>query len=118
MLQNTRLAALVKFSHRVTVYVPGTDGVNTAADTTAWVEKTARALSTMFGGATSTAARGYWIANSGETVREDTTMVFAYAKEADLQEHADSLMDFITEMKQELRQEAVALEINGEMYFI
>ena len=45
-------------------------------------------------------------------------MVFAYASDKDLQEQIGCVVDHCEALKAEMGQEAVALEINGEMYFI
>ena len=46
------------------------------------------------------------------------TVVFAYAADAALQEHVGRVVELCEELKREMGQEAIALEINGEMYFI
>ena len=51
-------SGLFSLSHRVTVYVPGTCGVDTQADTREQVERVAASLSVWFGGATSTPCAG------------------------------------------------------------
>lgn len=48
----------------------------------------------------------------------NTTVVFAYAADAALQEHVGRVVELCEELKREMGQEAIALEINGEMYFI
>ena len=75
-------------------------------------------LSELFGGATSTPALGYWMSPAAGLVAEATTVVFAYAADAALQEHVGRVVELCEELKREMGQEAIALEINGEMYFI
>ena len=107
-INNAKLKACIKLSSKVTVYVPATNGVADAADNTEQVKKTAALLADLFGGSTSTAG----------LVAENTTVVFAYASDADLQNGIAAVVDHCEALKQEMGQEAVALEINGEMYFI
>ena len=45
-------------------------------------------------------------------------MVFAYAGEEDLRNNLDKVIDFCENLKEEMKQDAVALELNGEMFFI
>ena len=45
-------------------------------------------------------------------------MVFAYCKDQDLEEKIDIIITELETLKTELKQEAIAMEINGEMYFI
>lgn len=117
-INNTTLKQCLKLSSKVTVYVPATNGVDTAADNTEQVKATAALLSECFGGATSTPALGYWLSPVAGLVAENTTVVFAYASDADLQQNIGRVVDHCEALKAEMGQEAVALEINGEMYFI
>lgn len=117
-IQNAKLKACIKLSHKITVYVPATNSVDTAADNTEQVKRIAALLADCFGGSTSTAALGYWLSPAVGLVAENTTVVFAYAAEKDLQEHIGRVVEHCETLKAEMGQEAVALEINGEMYFI
>ena len=118
MLQNSKLKNIFKLSSRVTVYVPSTIDINTEIDTTKYLDKTATLLSDCFGGATSTPALGYWVSPTAGLVKEKTTMIFAYCDEKSLNEKIDSVIDWCETMRVELKQDAIALEINGEIYFI
>ena len=85
---------------------------------TEYVNKTAILLSECFGGATSTPALGYWTSPTAGLVKEKTTLVFAYADENSLNENLEKVVDWCESLKTELKQDAIALELNGEMYFI
>lgn len=87
-------------------------------DNSAWVEACATLLSNCFGGATSCEALGYWTSPKAGLVKERTTQVFAYCSDADLSAKIEVIIDFCEVVKAEMGQDAVALEINGEMYFI
>lgn len=117
-IQNAKLKACIKLSHKVTVYVPATSGVSTAADNTEQVRRTASLLADCFGGSTSTAALGYWLSPVAGLIAENTTVVFAYAAEADLQANVGRVVEHCEALKVEMGQEAVACEIDGDMYFI
>ena len=113
-----RLKNMFKLSSKITVYVPSTCDINKPIDNSAWVDATATLLSNCFGGATSCEALGYWTSPTAGLVKERTTQVFAYCSDADLQAKIESVIDLCEAMKKELSQDAIALEINGEMYFI
>lgn len=113
-----KLQNLFKLSSKVTIYVPATTGVDVAADNTQQVNDTAALLADLFGGSTSTAALGYWLSPAAGLVAEKTTLVFAYASDEALQAHIDDVVAWCQKLKAEMSQEAVALEINGEMYFV
>jgi hypothetical protein len=109
---------MFKLSSKVTVYIPSTKNINETINNTEHVNSCASLLSECFGGATSTPALGYWMSNTVGLVKESTTMVFAYASDSDLQSNIEKVITFCENLKTELTQDAIALEINGEMYFI
>lgn len=118
MIQNAKLQNMFKLSSKVTVYIPSTTDINKTIDNSEYVNQCASLLSECFGGATSTPALGYWMSNTVGLVKENTTMIFAYASESDLQANIEKVIDYCENLKTELSQDAIALEINGEMYFI
>ena len=115
---NAKLKNLFKLSSKITVYIPSTVNINQKIDNKKYVDEAASLLSSLFGGATSCETLGYWMSPSAGLVKEHTTMVYAYCNDTDLQEHAEEVIDFCENLKKELSQDSVALEINGEMYFI
>lgn len=118
MTANNRLKAMFSLKSKITVYIPATVNINETIDNTEFVNKAATLLSECFGGATSTEALGYWVSDTVGLVKENTTMVFAYAGEDDLKKNLDKVIDFCQDLKTEMKQDAVALELNGEMFFI
>lgn len=118
MVANSRLKNMFKLGSKVTVYVPSTIDININIDTTEYINKTAELLSGAFGGATSTEALGYWLSSTSGLIKEKSNMVFAYCTDIQLNENIEKIVDWCETMKNELKQEAIALEINGEMYFI
>ncbi len=117
-LENARLMNCLKLSSKITVYVPATNNINEHVDNSEQVNRTATLLSSLFGGATSTPALGYWVSPAAGLVAEKTTVVFAYASDSDLQKYIGEVVDLCEDLKQQMSQDAIALEINGEMYFI
>lgn len=118
MLENAKLKNMFKLSSKITVYIPATSDINKPIDNTVYVENCATLLSTYFGGATSCQVLGYWTSPSAGLVKEKTTQVFAYCSDSDLQKYIEVVIDFCEKLKSDLKQDSVALEINGEMYFI
>lgn len=118
MTTNKTLQNLFKLSSKVSILVPATINIDEEIDNTPFVEKTAALLAECFGGSTSSQALGYWKTAAGELVKEKTTIVYAYCKESDLQNNIEKIIDHAEQLKKDMSQEAIALEINGEMYFI
>lgn len=112
------LKTALKLSAKVAIYVPGTCGVDIAADNTAVVEKVAAALSTMFGGATAQKAEGFWCSDVAGLVKENTTIVYAFCSPADLEQHISDVVTIAQEIKHDLQQEAVSVELDGTLYII
>lgn len=117
-MNNKKLLNAFKLSSKITVYIPATNNINKEIDNSKYVNECAALLSECFGGATSTPALGYWLSNVEGLVKENTTLVFAYCKESDLEKNLDKVVTYCDNIKKELNQEAIALELNGEMYFI
>ena len=118
MIKNARLEKLFVLSHKVTVYVPATMNDENGAheiDNTKYVDDMAHTLANLFGGATSTDAIGYWVSDARGLEKEKTRMVFAYAESLD---NIDVVIDKCEALKTELNQDAIALEIDGQMFFI
>lgn len=108
----------IKLSSSIKIFVPSTINVNEIADTQKNVDKTLRFLSSICGGATASNALGTWISSSGELVKEGVTLVIAYTNQSVLEANIEHIIDFCIAMKIELTQEAIAMEINNELYFI
>lgn len=116
-MKNARLENLFKLTGKVEIYVPATVNINEEIDNTEYVDKVLSVLSDCFGGATSTQALGAW--RSGNVlIKERTTLVYAHCGESDLNKNIDKVIDLCEELKKKMTQEAIAMTINGEMYFI
>lgn len=113
----TCMRNLIPYSHKVTIYVPGTIGISKAADTKPWVSKAAELMTGLFGGATATAALGYWQSKKEGLVQENTTMVFAYAETLN-DDNMTAVLMFCNDLKQALAQEAISLEVDNVLYLV
>ena len=106
-----------KLPHSVAVTIPSTVSVDVVADTSEWVTKFQREMSGIFGGTTTTTARGGWVSDSVGLVLEDVTVVTSYAKrlkKSDLERVKALLLD----MKNVLAQEAVLVTIDGQAFLL
>lgn len=113
-----KLKNMFKLSSKITVYIPSTMDINKKIDTSEYIDACATLLSNCFGGATATNALGCWTSPTMGLVKEKTTLVFAYCTTEQLDNNIEKIVDFCENMKTELKQDAIALELNGEMYFI
>lgn len=108
----------VQLPHRVAVYVPSTQDVNHAADNAEQVQRVARELSEMFGGATATTARGFWVSDSAGLVAESVTIVYASCTDKQYHEQVPEVLRIAQRIKAEMQQEAVSVELDGVLYLI
>lgn len=108
----------VTLPQRVALYVPGTQGADTATDNAAQVERVAAEFSRMFGGATAQESNGFWMSNTAGLVRETVTIVYTNCTADQLRERLPDVLTLAQQIKREMAQEAVSAEINGTLYII
>ena len=110
-----QLKNLVKLSHKVTFYVPSQSENFEAVENV--TDEVARTFTDLFGGSTSTSAIGYWTHVDGRLAKESVTLVFSYAEKL-TDASIDAVYNLALSIKARLGQESIAIEINGELYFI
>lgn len=103
---------------KVSIYVPSTVNVNESTENTEQVKKVIGELAAMFGGATASKAVGGWVCASGETVLEEVTIVYSFCTSEQLKEHFIDVYAIAERIKKEMAQEAVTLEVNGQVKFV
>lgn len=111
-------AGALELPQRVALYVPGTQDINHATDNAAQVERVAREFCGWFGGATAQQSAGYWISDNAGLVREATTIVYAACTADQLRERLPDVLTLAQQIKQDMAQEAVSVELNGTLYII
>lgn len=117
-MQDLRPTNAARLPGRIAVYVPGTSGVDAAADTSAYVDAAATLFSKLFGGASAQSVRGYWMSDAAGLVKEETTVIYSFTDAAALESSLPAVLDFCEKMKSELQQEAISLEMQGALYLI
>jgi hypothetical protein len=116
-----RLVDRIERVNQIAAFIPSTRDVSQAAsreETDAVVQRTLHYFSQRFGGATSAPAQGAWHSEQAGVVSEGVHLVMSYATEDDLSRHLDDVIEFIRQLKTELRQEAMALEINRKLMLV
>ena len=103
---------------KVGIYVPSTQNVNESVDNSEQVKSVIKELSVLFGGATASDAVGGWVTESGEIVVEHVTIVYSFCTSEQLKDHFDDIYSIAQRIKKEMTQEAVTLEINGQVKFV
>jgi CRP-like cAMP-binding protein len=112
------LADRLKRTNQVRVYIPTTVDVAQQIDTSAYANEALELLGNLFGGATSDGAEGVWRSENEGLVGETVYIVTSYVTQSDLDRHLERVLDFVDRMKHELKQEAMALEVNERLMLI
>ena len=103
--------------HKVGVYVPSTIDVDTAINTFAIVREVEEALIECNGGITSIQGRGGWDGEEYGIVRESVVIVYSFC--AEITPELDSLLLGIAlDLKVKLRQQSIAIEIDGKLHLV
>lgn len=111
-------AGALELPQRVALYVPGTQDINHATDNAAQVERVARDFCGWFGGATAQESTGFWMSDTAGLVRESVTIVFAACTAAQLREHLPDVLQLAQQIKAEMQQEALSIQIDEALYII
>ena len=111
---------MTTLKNKVEIYVPGTYKGNRPARImqSFKVKKIAKALAVMFGGATATKAEGYYISDTKGLIKEKQMIVFACCNDNRLIQYKEQVKQLAAELRDEMKQEAITITINGEMSFI
>lgn len=115
---DAKLSGLIELSCSVRVYVPGTVGVDAAADTSAQTDATRRLLADAFGGATTIDALGSWVSPTAGLVDEHVRVVQSHCTSDQLSANIDRVLAHARTLRRDMAQEAIALEINGKLYLV
>ncbi len=102
-------------SNHLGIFIPTTFEVDKQIDTSEYIDRTLKFLGKRFGGATSEEVKGVWNSEEIGLVGEKLYKVHTYATTKDLKTHLDEVVEYVRVIKHELRQEAMALEINRKL---
>lgn len=105
-------------NNHIGIFIPTTFDVNTYLDTSEYIDRTLEFLGERFGGATSEEAKGIWNSEDIGLVGEKLFKVHTYATSKDLKKFMDEVVEFVKVIKEELKQEAMAMEINQKLTLI
>ncbi len=103
---------------QIGLFIPTTVDVDKEIDTAEYVNRALNFLAERFGGATSKEASGVWNSSEIGLVGEKVFIVHTYVTPSDLNKYLDEIIEFIKVLKVELRQEAMALEVNQQLTLI
>jgi CRP-like cAMP-binding protein len=105
-------------TNQLGIFIPTTVDVNQQIDSTVYVRRTLDFLAERFGGATSKEADGVWNSQEVGLVGEKVYIVHTYLTHAALNQYMDEVIEYVKTLKTELKQEAMAIEINQKLTLI
>lgn len=107
-------------TNQIGVYIPTTTDVDQVVDTTSYIDKTIAFLGSLFGGeaATSNEAHGVWNSDEVGLVSEDIFIVRTFVTQAELDRYLGDVLEYVEQLKEELSQEAMAVEVNQKLMLI
>lgn len=108
----------LSLNHALAIFVPSTMDVSQQTDNTQQVQQALAFLGTIFGGATSSNAEGVWRSEESGLVTEQVTIVRTFVSAKALESHLDTVIDFASGLKRDMKQEAVAISIDNQLILV
>ncbi|GAB4152997.1 MAG: hypothetical protein Fur0021_18310 [Candidatus Promineifilaceae bacterium] len=108
----------LSLNHALAIFVPSTVDVNQQTDNTQQVQQALAFLGSIFGGATSSNAEGVWRSEESGLVTEQVTIVRTFVSAKALESNLDSVIDFASGLKRDMKQEAVAISIDNQLILV
>ncbi len=108
----------LSLTQTVAIFIPSTMDVDTVVENDEQVQAALSFLGGLFGGATSSNASGVWKSEESQLVVEKVSIVRSFVSEKALQRHLDEVIAFAGQIKEEMKQEAVAIDVNNELVLI
>ncbi len=108
----------LSLNHALAIFVPSTIDVSQQTDNTQQVQQALSFLGSIFGGATSSNAEGVWRSEESGLVTEQVTIVRTFVSAKALESHLDTVIDFASGLKRDMKQEAVAISIDNQLILV
>ena len=103
---------------KVSIYVPSTMNVNEQIDNTKYRTEVQNKLSVLFGGATTSTVLGSYICEDGSQVNEVVDIVFSFCSTEQLRKNIYEVVNICEQLKRDMQQESILLEVNNKAKFI
>lgn len=113
-----QLKNLFSLDNKIRLFIPSTYDIDKKIDNKNIVKKIRKRFSILFGGSTIFNGIGSYVIDDQKEIVEDVKIIEAFASDIDLKNNIDKVLKLSKNLKKELKQDSVALEVNGKMYFI
>jgi CRP-like cAMP-binding protein len=108
----------LSLNHAVAIFVPSTVDVDESVDNAVQVQSALSFLGGTFGGATSSDAEGVWRSEDSGLVTEQVTIVRTFVSKRALDQHLDDVIGFASDLKRDMKQEAVAISVDNQLILV
>ncbi len=105
-------------SESIKIYIPSTVDVNSEIDNKIFVTNTETKLSKIFGGTTTINGVGCWVSEKVGLVRESVKIVNSFTSLEGLDKHISEVIEICENLKSDMKQEGISLEVQGKFYVI
>lgn len=115
-----RIADRLGRTNQIGIYIPTTTDVDQVVDTSGYIQETITFLGEIFGGASASTneAHGVWNSDEVGLVSETIHIVRTYVTQAELDRYLGDVLEYVEGLKEALKQEAMALEVNQKLMII
>ena len=102
-------------NHLIKITVPSTSNVSNPdqALATKWVDAALTMLATLFGGATALPGVGSYMADNGQLIKENVTVVYSYTNDDGMRNSRNKVIEFALNMGKAMGQECIMVEIDN-----
>lgn len=116
----SRIADRLGRTNQIGIYIPTTTDVDQVVDTSGYIQETITFLGEIFGGASASTneAHGVWNSDEVGLVSETIHIVRTYVTQAELDRYLGDVLEYVEGLKEALKQEAMALEVNQKLMII
>lgn len=108
----------LSLNHSIGIFIPSTIDVDQAIDNSSQVQAALAFFGNIFGGATRNEVEGCWRSEDNDLVVEQVTIVRTFITKKAMEKHLDDVIAFATQLKQEMKQEAVAIDVDNQLILI
>lgn len=115
-----RIADRLGRTNQIGIYIPTTTDVDQVVDTSGYIQETITFFGEIFGGASASTneAHGVWNSDEVGLVSETIHIVRTYVTQAELDRYLGDVLEYVEGLKEALKQEAMALEVNQKLMII
>lgn len=105
-------------NRQLSIYIPTTLNIDQPIDTTKYVKESLELFGNLFGGATKKTAEGVWKSAELGLVNEEVYIVTTYSNSEKINLYMDEIINYAREMKIQLQQEAIAIELDEKLFLV